>query len=243
MSKRTLNSWMALTVLAALAASAPLAQGMPSWATDNANSCQTSCHTGTQTGRMQVVPGSTTINLGTQLDGSVRGSLKTYLVAPGNVVTLSVTVLNGASRYAVQFKRLEAGGQLRNLNNKLTWTANNAASNVWTKQQTTNPPYFTKDAGGDSGITWGGSPVTYTFDLLIGANTPPDFYDLVFATAGQGGDWYQEEHLYLEVLCPYSVAGDVNADCKVDILDLAALAQNWLIDCSLSPTNPPCVPK
>jgi hypothetical protein len=49
--------------------------------------------------------------------------------------------------------------------------------------------------------------------------------------------------------CDYTIAGDTNHDCVVNILDfvavedLAALAENWLLNCHLTPSDPGCVPK
>ncbi|MHC4165935.1 MAG: hypothetical protein ACYSWQ_03150 [Planctomycetota bacterium] len=57
------------------------------------------------------------------------------------------------------------------------------------------------------------------------------------------GRVYQEERFYLEVICPFEIAGDLNDDCRVDFGDLAIMASNWLTDCFLDPTDPACVPK
>jgi hypothetical protein len=43
--------------------------------------------------------------------------------------------------------------------------------------------------------------------------------------------------------CDYTLAGDMNDDCKVDLEDLAAVAANWLINCFDEPENPACVHK
>lgn len=43
--------------------------------------------------------------------------------------------------------------------------------------------------------------------------------------------------------CPYQLAGDLNEDCRVNLVDLAIMAQNWLVDCNLTPENPACLPK
>ena len=148
-------------------------------------------------------------------------------------------------KYSVQLKNLEKGGQLVNTANKLIWSPANIAQNVWVKQQETNPPtppYFTKEAATCKGISWGGAAVTYTFDLQVDVQTPPDLYNLTFAVAGQNNDWYQEIDFYIEVLCPYTLVGDVNGDCKVDLADLALMAEHWLVDCAASPAQPACVP-
>ena len=38
-----------------------------------------------------------------------------------------------------------------------------------------------------------------------------------------------------------SLSGDFNNDCKVDLFDLAMMANNWLVDCNLDPDNPACM--
>ena len=65
--------------------------------------------------------------------------------------------------------------------------------------------------------------------------------------------------LAIDASCYHVLAGDLNDDCRADladhsaiasqwpetytIFDLAALASNWLVDCSLNPADPACVPK
>ena len=41
--------------------------------------------------------------------------------------------------------------------------------------------------------------------------------------------------------CPYKILGDLNDDCRVDFLDFALMAQNWLVDCLVDPSHPACV--
>jgi hypothetical protein len=43
--------------------------------------------------------------------------------------------------------------------------------------------------------------------------------------------------------CQYSLAGDLNDDCKVDLYDFAQMASNWLINCSADPNDPECYTK
>ena len=42
-------------------------------------------------------------------------------------------------------------------------------------------------------------------------------------------------------ICEYKLAGDLNGDCRVDLLDLAILSENWLINCFNTPDNPACI--
>ncbi len=41
--------------------------------------------------------------------------------------------------------------------------------------------------------------------------------------------------------CQYYLAGDNNRDCRVDLLDLAVVAGNWLVDCKVDPYHPSCL--
>ena len=41
--------------------------------------------------------------------------------------------------------------------------------------------------------------------------------------------------------CNYSVVGDLDRNCVVDLNDLALIAQNWLLDCEQNPSNPDCI--
>jgi len=42
-------------------------------------------------------------------------------------------------------------------------------------------------------------------------------------------------------VCRYSLPGDLNNDCKVNLLDLSIMADNWIIDCNQLPLDPACV--
>ena len=159
------------------------------------------CHSGSLSGEMEVTNQDYLLDIGTQLDGNVRGDVKTFEVVPGDSVTLSMIVLDGFEVYAAELKRLETGGQQNSLTNFLIWANNNDPGNVWTQQGATDP-YFTKDDGSNGGIDWAG-PITYTFEMYIDPGTPLDVYDLVFALAGeesQGALWYGDEHFYVNVV-------------------------------------------
>ncbi len=38
-----------------------------------------------------------------------------------------------------------------------------------------------------------------------------------------------------------SPVGDINLDCRVDFVDFALMAGNWLVDCLLEPSDPACL--
>jgi probable HAF family extracellular repeat protein len=50
-----------------------------------------------------------------------------------------------------------------------------------------------------------------------------------------------KDRAFLLIPCLYRLAGDLNNDCRVDFADFAVMAENWLVDCVLDPTNPACV--
>jgi hypothetical protein len=60
---------------------------------------------------------------------------------------------------------------------------------------------------------------------------------------GYARDSSDNRHAILWQPCLYNLAGDLNDDCKVDFLDFAIMANNWLIDCMEEPDNPACVHK
>jgi hypothetical protein len=203
-------------------------QGRPSYASTRNNNCN-ACHTREVTGRMEVTGEDSLTNLGTQLDGNVHGPLKTYKVAPDQVVTLSVRVIDGSDRFAVQIKNFEKPARRNDSSNLLIWSPVNNAGNIWTLQEVSNPPYFTKDNGNNNGISGSVSPITYTFDLLIEFDTPVDVYELVFAVPGRTsglGMVYQEEHFYIEVVSPF----DLNRDGIVDGADIGVMVNHWHTD-------------
>jgi hypothetical protein len=53
---------------------------------------------------------------------------------------------------------------------------------------------------------------------------------------------YQTQTLGDEVECGYKLAGDLDADCKVDLEDMIMMATHWLVDCVLEPDTPACLP-
>jgi probable HAF family extracellular repeat protein len=63
---------------------------------------------------------------------------------------------------------------------------------------------------------------------------------------GEGWNPEGKRHAFLLVPkppCLYTLAGDLNDDCTVDLADFAVMAANWLVDCGAVPTDPACVPK
>jgi len=202
------KSFQGLVALCAFVLSAPLAMGLPSYGVSNGNDCST-CHN-QRTGRMQVTPQQLQLDLGTQLDGSMRGQLNAYQVEPGSNVTLSIDILDGSGAWAAQLKRLEKGGQQVSLDNYLGWSIGSGTG--WTIYGTT-AAYLATGINDNTGAT------SRQVTLAVDPATPPDTYDLVFAMAGKSnGLFYQEEHFYLDVMgatptwAGYQIAADNNVD-------------------------------
>ena len=79
-------------------------------------------------------------------------------------------------------------------------------------------------------------PGTYQADFLL---TEESFHG-----SGLAGGWAAAmggEAVF--TICIFDLAGDLNGDCKVDMLDFVTVAENWLIDCNVDSSNPACVPK
>ncbi len=43
--------------------------------------------------------------------------------------------------------------------------------------------------------------------------------------------------------CLFELAGDINHDCRVDLLDFMVMASHWLTDCQTLPLDPACIPR
>jgi hypothetical protein len=71
----------------------------------------------------------------------------------------------------------------------------------------------------------------------FGESTPPEGNDFVAIAAGL------DYSLAIREACQYVLTGDLNDDCRVNLADLAVMAENWLIDCNLNPSDPACIPK
>ncbi len=86
-------------------------------------------------------------------------------------------------------------------------------------------------------------------DITTGNNTSPSSPNKFYAVAGYdlctGWGTPAGQNLINAILglsCGFTLSGDLNGDCRVDLDDFAILAENWLIDCTSDPNNPQCVP-
>ena len=81
-----------------------------------------------------------------------------------------------------------------------------------------------------------GSIVGWGYNYYGECNVPAG-NNFIAISAGRG------YHSLALCVCPFSLAGDLNNDCRIDLTDFAILAGNWLVDCYADPNNPACVHK
>ena len=94
------------------------------------------------------------------------------------------------------------------------------------------------------------APIIVAEDVVIGdANHPYKPYENRIEFAGRNGGLTTNADIdniyvsYYREFCGYELEGDFDGNCRVDFIDVAIMAQNWLIDCRLTPGNPACVAK
>lgn len=94
------------------------------------------------------------------------------------------------------------------------------------------------------------APITAVENVVIGdANHPYNPYESRLEFAGRNWGVTMDVDIdnicmsYSREFCGYEIEGDFDGNCRVNFIDLAIIAQNWLIDCRLTPGNPACVPK
>ena len=92
-----------------------------------------------------------------------------------------------------------------------------------------------------------GDPVTIVENLEINdANHPYIPYENRVEFAGRNGYWdinADIDNIFVRWkpgICE-SLEGDTNHDCKVNLFDLAIMANDWLVDCNFNPDNPACM--
>ena len=101
-----------------------------------------------------------------------------------------------------------------------------------------NSGFVAVAGGGDHslGLKEDGSIVAWGSNSYSQCNVPEPNEGFVAVAAGR-------RHSLGLKACQYTLAGDMNDDCKVDFRDFALMAMNWLIDCDQTPQDPACVPK
>jgi hypothetical protein len=118
---------------------------------------------------------------GFQLTTNVSaGSLKVYVVAPGETVPIGIQVTDGRNEYGFAMVGLDASGTLDSSHKLLSqpdasWTRRSAYYSLGPK------------TGNQS----------WTFRLGVPANTPPDLYLLSLRIAGDGGGRWNEQESFM----------------------------------------------
>jgi alpha-tubulin suppressor-like RCC1 family protein len=91
----------------------------------------------------------------------------------------------------------------------------------------------------DGSIVGWGSNKNTDGTYYCGQATPPDGNDFLNIAAGG----CHSLALRKKDICMFNLTGDWNDDCKVDMLDFAIMANNWMVNCFDTPSHPSCVPK
>jgi subtilisin family serine protease len=78
-------------------------------------------------------------------------------------------------------------------------------------------------------------------DFSGSAIRPRFGFDTVDGMSNGFAGFYLDDIAIQAAACPYLIAGDLNADCLVNLVDFAAMAENWLLNCYADPGNPACV--
>ena len=155
------------------------------------------CHTGSR-GTITITGNSTTANPAEACTVPDRGTLPVFTVAPGGTKALTATLsgITSGAHYALVFKGLESNAVQ---NCGVLGYSDDA---TWNKRSSTAPVYYTQPLTGTF-YTWPGN-ASYNYSLVAGAATPADYYDLVFAVAGNDstGLFYKEAHFYVQVSAP-----------------------------------------
>lgn len=119
------------------------------------------------------------------------GPLKTFIVEPGSTVQLTARVLNGANAFGVRLRDLGRDG-VNNPSNQISFVPDP----IWIEWGM--PPFYITS---EAGQPWSGTPVDWDFNMLVSADTPPDFYRFDFAVSGSDGNrWTQSEAFYVMVV-------------------------------------------
>ena len=149
-----------------------------------------------------------------------RGILDVFRTPRGVTTNLEAVVVGLApdDTYAVEIKRfrpagVENGGTL-NYTGDCEWPEWGESAHYYSE------PYVA--------YRWGADPTDFAFGLDVQADADHDYYDLVFAVAGQiketGELFYDEQHFYVQVV---DLDGDIDGDGDVDLSDLAGLLASY----------------
>ena len=158
-----------------------------------------SCHTGGAQGTITITGNDTTANPTEACSVADQGVQSVFVVTQGSSRALTATLagLSTGTNYALVVKGFESDA-VHNCG-VLAYSDDPA----WNKRSTSPPVYYTQPLS-TLFYTWPASS-TFSFNLVAGAGTPVDHYDLIFATAGMtpsGTLFYTQHHLYVQVVAP-----------------------------------------
>ncbi len=222
---RSLLAVLFLLLISQQAINSP-AFAAPAWGTN----CM-SCHGQLETGDLTIFGEDLTADPDESATGAAdRGLLPVFQVGKGQTrdLTIEVTGLSEEDRYAVELTRLRfpevTGGGTLSYVGDCAWLEWKNPGNHYT-----DPAI---------GYQWSSGPTTFAFTINVKSQTPPGFYDLLFALAGHqassGELFYTEHHFYLQVTAS---PADYDHDGDVDLDDYAQLRR-----CLAGPNQPAPMP-
>jgi hypothetical protein len=161
-----------------------------------ANCSTANCHTSGSIGSIAITGNSTTANPAEACTVPDRGTIPVFVVAQGasRALTATLSAVSTGTHYTLVVKNFESNA----VHNCGVLAYSDDAT--WNKRSSTAPVYYTQPLTGTF-FTWPGTS-TFNFNLVVGASTPADYYDLVFAVGGMntgGTKLYSEVHFYVQV--------------------------------------------
>jgi PKD repeat protein len=87
------------------------------------------------------------------------------------------------------------------------------------------------------GATGTGQTPSYTYSVI-------DNYIVILTVTDNNGasDSSFTAAAIDDEVCRFELAGDIDRNCKVDLVDFALMADSWLINCNNTPDDPLCIP-
>jgi len=91
-------------------------------------------------------------------------------------------------------------------------------------------------------LQYGNGPNQFPVDSITTIGIENSDGTIGLQIENQMGIPYSNEGILITHPCPVKLEGDLNFDCKYDLIDFALRAQSWLTDCITTPANELCIP-
>jgi len=91
-------------------------------------------------------------------------------------------------------------------------------------------------------LQYGNQPNQFPVDTITTIGIENSDGTVGLQIANEMGIQYSNEGILIIHPCPVKLEGDLNFDCKYNLLDFALRTQSWLTDCVATPANELCIP-